>query len=573
MQRKEASAATWSRARRKVDRLDPGPMGRRSVSATRRRQVTLAVSAALVGAVAATAPAQAAVKSGRLIETFHGINYVGIAGFPPNKQVRTEIVRGATVIGHATKTTDGAGFYELNHVGGADCFDTATPDILPGDVIRTQVLDTPTDTDSMTVQDVFRNEVVVDAGIIRVTGHVRAPGTTTPLDNVEVRLNHPGGTWDAPGAGGRRDWRVAGAIAADGSFVAEFEGGSPADLNNAASAELGAEFGNAGLTEITVYDGLSDGPCGAATTTAITNISPGVVNAAGNAIVTVSGLFASGVSGITVDGQDAVMASGTWSAEVDVSGKPEGTINLPVVYEGATAPAQQVATVRKDTVAPGAVTSDLASGTYAGAQTIHLTGENQVRYTTDGSTPTAASQLYGGAINVTSTRTIKALAIDAAGNPGPVASFAYTISPSTSSSEPAKTVTNTVIRQVPVAGAVAGLKAGSAAPARLTLSGLSMSRVLARSAVRVNGLSAVMRLRAGTKVLRIRIYRKNADGTRSLVAERFQSPAASGLYRTRLKDRRLRQALKAGTYEAQLAPGRSRTSFGKTSKLTFRVTP
>jgi hypothetical protein len=292
--------------------------------------------------------------------------------------------------------------------------------------------------------------------------------------------------------------------------------------------------------------------------------------------VTVSGLYdPSGVNGITVDGNDAtlVAAAGTWSAQIDVSARADGTINLPVVYTGGTAPAQQMATVRKDAVAPSPVTSDLASGTYAGAQTIHLTGENQVRYTTDGSSPTATSQLYGGAINVTSTRTIKALAIDAAGNPGPVSAFAYTIGVPSSSSEPPRTITNTVIRQVPVAGAVAGVNAGAGSPARLTLSGLSMRRVVARSAVRANGLSAVMRLKRGTKVLRMRIYRKNADGTRSLVAERFKSTATSGLYRIRLADRKLRQALTAGSYEAQLAPGRSRSSFGKTSKLTFRVTP
>jgi hypothetical protein len=577
VQRKDASAATQSRMRRQVDRPDARPVRTRPITSTRRRKIALAVSAGLVAAMAAAAPAQAAVKSPRLIESFHGINYVGIHGFPANTDVLTEIVRGTTVIGHAKKRTDSTGFYELNHVGGGDCFDTPTPDILPGDVIQTQVLTNPTDTDSMTVQDIFRSEAVVDrtAGVIRVTGHVRVPGTTTPLDNVEVRLNHPGGTWDAPGANNRRDWRVAGQIAPNGSFVAEFAGGSAADLDNVATAELAAEFGNADLTEITVYDGLSDGPCGAATTTAITNVAPGIINAAGDGLVTVSGLYApSGVNGITVDGVDATLeaATGTWSAQLDLAGRPEGTIDLPVVYTGAAAPAAQTATVRKDTVAPGPVSSDFASGTYVGAQTIHLTGENQVRYTTDGSTPTPTSQPYSGAINVTSTRTIKALAIDAAGNPGPVSSFAYTITGPTASSAQPRTVTNTVVQQVPVAGAVAGIKAGSPSPARLSLTGLSMRRTIARGTVRANGLSAVMGLKRDTKVLRIRIYRKNADGTRSLVAERFLSPAATGRYRARLKDRRLRQALTPGSYETQVAPGRSRSALGGTSKFAFRVT-
>jgi Chitobiase/beta-hexosaminidase C-terminal domain len=445
-------------------------------------------------------------------------------------------------------------------------------------VIRTTVVDDPTDTDSMTVKDVFRDEPVVDTttNVITVTGWAREPGTTTPLDNIEIRLNHPGGTWDATGAGGRKDWRVAGDIAANGEFVARFTGGSEADLTAVKTAEVAAEFAVGGEppSEITVYDGLSDGPCGPAATTAITSVTPSVVNAAApDGMVTVSGLHASGVTGIKVDGVDAVLNGGTWTAAVDVSGKPEGTIDLPVVYAGSTAPPNQTARVMKDTTAPGPVTSDLASGTYPGAQTIHLTGENQVRYTTDGSTPSATSQLYGGAITVTSTRTIKALAIDAAGNPGPVASFAYTITTPVSSPLQPRVITNTVVQQVPVAGAVAGANAASVLPARLTLGGLTMRKVVARRAVRANGLSAVMRLKSGTKVLRIRIYRKQAGGKRSLVAERFQSPAAGGLYRMRLKDRSLRRALTAGSYEAQLAPGRTRSSFGKTSKLAFRVTP
>jgi hypothetical protein len=526
--------------------------------------------------MAATTPAHAAVKSGRLIETFHGINYVGISGFPANVEVRTEVVRGSTVIGHATKRTDRTGFYELNHVGGADCFDTRTPDILPGDVIRTEVIGEPSDTDSMTVQDVFRSEPEVDVatGTIRVTGQARVAGTETPLDNIEVRLNHPGGTWEAPGAGGRMDWRVEGQIAADGSFVAVFEGGSADDVANVASAEVAAEFANADLSEITVYDGLGDGPCGAATTTAVTSISPNIVNAAGAGLVTVSGLYdPAGVDGITVDGQDAtlVASNGTWSAQIDVSGRPDGTIDLPVVYSGAAAPAKQVATMRKDTAAPGQVTSDLESGSYAGAQTIHLTGENQVRYTTDGSTPTATSHLYSGAISVTSSRTIKALAIDAAGNPGPVATFMYTIA-NPSSSPPPQIITRTVIQPVPVAGAIAGINTRSASLVKLSLGRLSMNPTITRSAVRTRGLSAVMNLKRGTNVLRIRIYRRTPDGSRLRVAEHFRSVAAPGLYHARLQDRRLRHALTAGRYELQVAPGRSPGTLGKTSTFAFRVT-
>ena len=100
-----------------------------------------------------------------------------------------------------------------------------------------------------------------------------------------------------------------------------------------------------------------------------------------------------------------------------------------------------------------------------------------------------------------------------------------------------------------------------------------MSRTITRTAARANGLSVAMRLRPDTRVLRIRIYRKNAGGGRSLVAERLQSPAVTGLYPARLKDRKLRQALMPGRYEVQVTPGRDRSALGTTAKFAFRVTP
>src|SRR3712207_8037051 len=58
--------------------------------------------------------------------------------------------------------------------------------------------------------------------------------------------------------------------------------------------------------------------------------------------------------------------------------------------------------------APAAPTANLASGDHELPQTIHLGGEG-IRYTTDGSDPTAASTSYAGGIHVTSDLTIKAI--------------------------------------------------------------------------------------------------------------------------------------------------------------------
>jgi hypothetical protein len=89
-----------------------------------------------------------------------------------------------------------------------------------------------------------------------VTGFARTP-PRTPLDAVEIRLNHPKpGVCDARGANGRKDRRAQGASDAEANFTAVFAGASDADLAAVASADIPAQWANANLSELTVYDGL-----------------------------------------------------------------------------------------------------------------------------------------------------------------------------------------------------------------------------------------------------------------------------------------------------------------------------
>ena len=77
------------------------------------------------------------------------------------------------------------------------------------------------------------------------------------------------------------------------------------------------------------------------------------------------------------------------------------------------------------------VTFSPAGGTYSSAQNVTLscaTSGANIYYTTDGSTPTSSSTLYTGAINVSETKTIKAIAIKAGMLDSEVASATYTIS-------------------------------------------------------------------------------------------------------------------------------------------------
>jgi hypothetical protein len=75
-------------------------------------------------------------------------------------------------------------------------------------------------------------------------------------------------------------------------------------------------------------------------------------------------------------------------------------------------------------------TFSLAGGTYSTAQTVTIkdaTAGAAIYYTTNGATPTTASTRYSGAIRVTQTETIKAIAIAPADRQSAVGSVAYTI--------------------------------------------------------------------------------------------------------------------------------------------------
>jgi len=118
---------------------------------------------------------------------------------------------------------------------------------------------------------------------------------------------------------------------------------------------------------------------------------------------------------------------------------------LNIALSGA---AQQAAA---PTFAPGA-------GTYASAQNVTIasaTAGATIKYTTDGSTPTAASATYTGPINVASTTTLKAIATKAGMTDSAVSTAAFTIGASGSA--------NLALNKTAVASSSVGGNAASAA--------------------------------------------------------------------------------------------------------------
>lgn len=94
--------------------------------------------------------------------------------------------------------------------------------------------------------------------------------------------------------------------------------------------------------------------------------------------------------------------------------------------------------------APSIPTASVSAGTYTSAQTVSLndsTANVSIYYTLDGTTPTTASNLYSSPITISSSKTLKAVAIDRSGNSSGILSVSYVISnPVTTPALPAVTI-------------------------------------------------------------------------------------------------------------------------------------
>ena len=121
----------------------------------------------------------------------------------------------------------------------------------------------------------------------------------------------------------------------------------------------------------------------------------------------------------TTDGSDPTATTGTLydGQQIEVTG--DTTIKTLVVDAAGNPGAVTPFEYRIDKIAPVLQTS-LAGGTFDTAQVLSFTSDapdlDEIRYTTNGSTPNRSSNLYSVPIRIASTQTVRAIAYDAAGN-------------------------------------------------------------------------------------------------------------------------------------------------------------
>ncbi|MGW4060185.1 chitobiase/beta-hexosaminidase C-terminal domain-containing protein [Amycolatopsis sp. NPDC004747] len=139
-----------------------------------------------------------------------------------------------------------------------------------------------------------------------------------------------------------------------------------------------------------------------------------------------------GVPGLGQQNVRMTNGSGTWQATVN--GLSSGNVlDYWFTYE-KNGPQYDTPhfsyTVGGGTTTVAAPTFSPPGGTYSSAQTVTISSATSgatIRYTVDGSTPTASSTLYSGPISVPNSRTVNAIALKSGSTTSPVSSASYTI--------------------------------------------------------------------------------------------------------------------------------------------------
>ena len=184
----------------------------------------------------------------------------------------------------------------------------------------------------------------------------------------------------------------------------------------AIAAETGfinSSLATAGFTIIPVLPSPTFSPAGGTFTTA--------------QAVTVSDSTAGATIYYTTNGSTPTTSSNAYTGPITVS--TTETLQAIAVEAGFTNSSASAATLTINPVLP-APTFSPAGGNYSTTQTVTIsdpTAGTAIYYTTNGTTPTTSSNAYSGAITVSSTETLQAIAVETGYTNSPAVAATYTI--------------------------------------------------------------------------------------------------------------------------------------------------
>lgn len=441
---------------------------------------SMAAAVITLPTLAQPAPAQPTgpgVRDGKNISVFHNLDFVAAFGYESGERLTVDVYRGghkiATAFGPAAQTPEGPGL-EVNHgpVGAAaqgDCWENYTPDILPGD--RIVVTDGAGVTDEVLVDGISINEEgPIDTDPTSRTAPVTlegrasyADGTPIPVESLDSgELRHDGPRFRAtPNSverieGTEDGWRatyqypynivqIKESLTAEEKKQAVLNGSHAMGYGHVAplpketqlvegigggGPALGCEVSPKQANAVTISDDE------------FVNLDSGPLNLSGTAMEAVSAVDVTlsdadpATDDVTVDATGLTAGPGekAWSAEFSreqLDSLEDGELTASGTYTlsagGETTGANKQ--IQKDTVAPADPTATPPGGSYDAQQAVSLNAEDgsKAHYTVDGSDPSATSREFGQQIQITASQSIKALAVDAAGNSSGISTFDYVI--------------------------------------------------------------------------------------------------------------------------------------------------
>jgi len=193
-----------------------------------------------------------------------------------------------------------------------------------------------------------------------------------------------------------------------------------------------ADFNGDGQLDIAVANYFSATVSVLINTTIVTRAAAPAFNPpsgtyAGSVAVALSTATSGATIRYTIDGSTPTASSAVYSVPIALT--QTTTIRAMAVASGMTDSdvASATYTILRQAATPGFTPP---AGTYTQAQMVTIgtaTSGATIHYTTDGSTPTASSPVYGGPISVTRSTTIRAIAVASGMTDSAVASATYTL--------------------------------------------------------------------------------------------------------------------------------------------------